>query len=136
LYFLQRQTTSAKPAESDIYDVLGDICNPMNFRVYAHIPPTMVKGCEAFIDKYGDGLETTMWKNYGNDLDSEICTALCKDIAYTAPKEVAAPLSKSEAEFLGGKSQGNMGKAGVKKKRKKGKKQKGKKGKTGKKSKA
>ena len=39
-------------SESDVYDVLDGICDQKNFRIYDHIPPTMVKACHNVMDRY------------------------------------------------------------------------------------
>lgn len=44
--------------ESLIYETFETptpICDQKNLRVYKAIPPTMQKGCEGFLDKYGEG---------------------------------------------------------------------------------
>ena len=45
----------AKRTEDAIYAAVENVCDQSNFRVYKMIPPTMKKGCDAFLDKYGEG---------------------------------------------------------------------------------
>ncbi|KAK3286491.1 hypothetical protein CYMTET_5957 [Cymbomonas tetramitiformis] len=70
--------------ETNIYEAVEGICDSKNFRVYKMIPPTMVKGCQAFIDKY-EGLEDDMWK-YGSEAEEKVCESVCQSVKYEAPK--------------------------------------------------
>lgn len=42
-------------SEDALYSAMDGVCEQNNFRVYKMIPPTMKKGCEAFLDRYGEG---------------------------------------------------------------------------------
>jgi hypothetical protein len=44
-----------KKTETAVYDAVDGVCDQSNFRVFKMIPPTMKKGCDAFMDKHGDG---------------------------------------------------------------------------------
>eukprot|EP00976_Prorocentrum_cordatum_P050582 1021312-Prorocentrum_minimum.AAC.10 len=53
------QKVGKKWSEDAVYSAMDKICDSKNFRVYKMIPPTMVKGCEAFLDRHGDGVPDT-----------------------------------------------------------------------------
>jgi hypothetical protein len=46
---------AGKHTETALYDAMDGVCDQANFRVFKMIPPTMKKGCDAFMDKFGDG---------------------------------------------------------------------------------
>jgi hypothetical protein len=45
-----------KKTETAVYEAVDGVCDQSNFRVFKMIPPTMKKGCDAFMDKHGDGV--------------------------------------------------------------------------------
>ena len=43
-------------------DLQENVCEQSNFMSYKSIPPTMVKGCETVMDKFGEKFEHELWK--------------------------------------------------------------------------
>eukprot|EP00242_Pyramimonas_sp_CCMP2087_P003730 CAMPEP_0198212466 /NCGR_PEP_ID=MMETSP1445-20131203/26190_1 /TAXON_ID=36898 /ORGANISM="Pyramimonas sp., Strain CCMP2087" /LENGTH=152 /DNA_ID=CAMNT_0043886919 /DNA_START=138 /DNA_END=596 /DNA_ORIENTATION=- len=87
--------------EDSVYTVLDNLCKDATaFRVYKMIPPTMQKGCEAFIDRYGDGFEDALYKAGPETADEKICVAhkVCKGYEFTPPPSSAGTVPKAEPE--------------------------------------
>ena len=81
-----------KWTEDAIYTGIDGICKADNFRVYKMIPPTLQKGCEAFLDRYGDGLEETLYKAGAAAAPERACASIsvCKSYIFTPPASTAA----------------------------------------------
>mmetsp|Transcript_11328 Transcript_11328/g.15421 ORF Transcript_11328/g.15421 Transcript_11328/m.15421 type:complete len:177 (+) Transcript_11328:143-673(+) len=75
---VEKKIGGKKRTEDAIYGAMDNICNQENFRVYKMIPPTMKKGCEAFIDRYGEGIEEKMYKLGAEEAEKKVCKKVCK----------------------------------------------------------
>ena len=53
---------------------MSENCDYEELRVYKFAPPKMIKGCETFIEKWEEELETAILNRVGNDLvENEFC---------------------------------------------------------------
>jgi len=89
-------------SEDALYSAMDGVCEQNNFRVYKMIPPTMKKGCEAFLDRYGEGIEEVMYKG-GKESESKVCEKACEGVSWSkddkptgGPPPGAAPPKKDK----------------------------------------
>lgn len=91
LRFQVRRKVHTKPwSESDALAFLDDLCNPKHLNSYEFIPPKMVKGCQAYLDKHGDEFQDALAVGGSeDDMRNSLCGPLCDpfDIAFEKPGE-------------------------------------------------
>jgi hypothetical protein len=86
-----RKKVHTKPwSESNALAFLDDLCNPKHLNSYEFIPPKMVKGCQAYLDKHGDEFQDALAVGGAEeDMRHTLCGPLCDpfDITFEKPAE-------------------------------------------------
>ena len=93
-------------SESDVYDVLDGICDQKNFRIYDHIPPTMVKACHNVMDRYreegnDDGGFEAVFLERGVDMakrQKRLCSRHAKKLCAGQQNDTIKQFEKTEAQ--------------------------------------
>jgi hypothetical protein len=67
-----------KKKESDVYDILDDICKPERYYVYHHPPPDMRDGCEAFLSGWEEEIISVLTNRVNDDVPAQ---KLCYEIS-------------------------------------------------------
>ena len=105
-----------KRNEANVDEALENICNAGNFRVYKFIPPTMVKGCQALLERHGDDVEGAL---ASTDDAAQACTKPCDGVEYESPADTARRMAEKQASSQSSFASGTTNKRKKKKKAKK-----------------
>ena len=95
-------TTGSKRGESDVMDVLQDICKFDSFKVYDYPPPKMVSMCKKVMDSHEETFELKFQdKSLNVDaLQNEICASFCEGIDVTKKRAPEQPQVFMDGEPL------------------------------------
>ena len=88
-----------KRTEANVYAIVNaeTLCTDQRLRTYEFIPPQMIHGCKAFLDRHGDGLEEEIVA--GGNVEKRVCSNLCdsaKPVRATSPDERVPPKKRKK----------------------------------------
>ena len=119
--------TGSKRGESDIMDVLSDICKFESFKVYDFPPPKMVSMCKQVMDSHDEQFELAFQDRSlkVEGLQEKICASFCEGIDVTkerVPEKPQVFMDGEPVETAGGAPPTSSGQTKKKTKKKKKKK--------------